>query len=166
MKKGLLILCFVSFAALACTIVNRYITGTVELSGFSSTVEQHRDVADALGATYGSLHQNTEILALTIPVKACLLGVCRASTIRTLKPCGKTMEETLDDLAADWERRIAMGGGDSPTPDGPGGSGYLGNPYDPFAGSCGIVNPQVCTQTPEGEDLVCQSGEPELVCSA
>ena len=64
MKKGLLILCFVSFAALACTILNRYITGTVELSGFSSTVEQHRDVADALGATYGSLHQNTEILAL------------------------------------------------------------------------------------------------------
>ncbi len=128
----LLVLLLVSGVAAACAMVASVVTPVIKVSAYQTQGELYREIGDKLGAMYGTQFKEKEILSLRVPVMVCVLGVCGVTAdVQTLKPCGQTIEQRMDEVAilADILYGTVDGGGGLP---GDCDGGLAGEPTNPY----------------------------------
>jgi len=134
-----------SFAA-DCPLVPAIVTPLITVSPYSSFKEKFEKIGDELQKIYGDTYKDSEIYQVRIPVKVCLLGICGTSIETSMyKTCGKTMKQSMQDVALNAPGGgLAGGGGGGSTGSGSSqGGGGQAPPSNPFM-YCSNITIQSC----------------------
>lgn len=137
----------VTTAVIACQIKGNLVTPPMQPSTWSTVPQKWRKIGSMLDALYQGAWKNYEIITVRVPVSQCMFGVCGETVMTFEKPCNKTLDETLNEMADSLEEALAGGpsGGGGVGPGGGGGDRpHPGNnpgaplfpTFDPWYRSC------------------------------
>lgn len=152
------VLMLASAAAFACA-VSAIMSGPVKVNAANTVADHWRTIGDELESQFGSSLRDLE-LNVKIPLQVCVaFGVGCAPPVETNmhKPCGKTMKEAADAVAAS-----ANGGGGGGDLGGDWGGPGNGNPWqDCFSG---VKTGTACTSAGGGVEHCVETSVPVLEC--